>query len=222
MKLKSLLVLLVAMVFVFAISCKEKAKETAPAKAEVKAQGQAVEKAEVKEAEEKEEEEKGEKEEKEEEAEKDQEQAKKAKVELPAAVEKAVKDNVPGAEIEILTVEKEGGIALYDIEFKAGKGEIEVAEDGTVMDIATIISWADLPKAAAEAIKKATEGATIKQLEKSEVRAELKIEGEKGTIVKLATPKYAYEAEIVKGNQTGEIQVDPDGKIVEALKWNIK
>jgi hypothetical protein len=222
MKLKSLLAILVAIVFVFAISCKEKEEEEAPAKAEVKAQGQAVEKAEVKEAEEKEEEEKEEKEEKEEEAEKDQEQAKKEKVELPEAVAKAIKDNVPDAEIDILTVEKEAGITLYDIEFKAGKGEIEVAADGTVMDIATIISWADLPKAAAEAIKKATEGATIKQLEKSEVRAELKIEGEKGTIVKLATPKYVYEAEIVKGNQTGEIQVDPDGKIVEALKWNAK
>ena len=220
MKLKSLLVLLVAVVFVFAISCKEKAKETAPAKAEVKAQGQAVEKAEAKEAEEKEgETEKGEKEET---AEKGQEQAKKAKVELPAAVEKAVKDNVPGAEIDILTVEKEAGIALYDIEFKAGKGEIEVAEDGTVMDVATIITMKDVPKAAADAIKKAAEGGTIKQLEKSEVRAEIKKEGEKGTIVKLASPKYVYEAEIVKGNQTGEIQVDPNGKIVEALKWETK
>jgi hypothetical protein len=223
MKLKSLLAILVAIVFVFAISCKEKEEEEAPVKAGVKAQGQAVEKAEAKEAEEEEkEEEKGEKEEKEEEAEKDQEQAKKAKVELPAAVAKAIKDNVPDAEIEILTVEKEGGIALYDIEFKAGKGEIEVAEDGTVMDISTIIAMADLPRAAAEAIQKAAEGGTIKQLEKSEVRAELKIEGEKGTIVKLASPKYVYEAEIVKGNQTGEIQVDPDGKIVEALKWNTK
>jgi hypothetical protein len=223
MKLKSLLALLVAVVFVFAISCKEKAKETAPAKAEVKAQGQAVEKAEAKEAEEKEgEEEKGEKEEKEEAAEKDQEQAKKAKVELPAAVVKAIKDNVPDAEIDIMDVEKEAGIALYDIEFKGGRGEIEVAEDGTVMDIATIIALKDVPKAAADAIQKAAEGGTIKQLEKSEVRAEIKKEGEKGTIVKLATPKYVYEAEIIKGNQTGEIQVDPDGKIVEALKWSTK
>jgi len=90
------------------------------------------------------------------------------------------------------------------------------------MDIATIIALKDVPKAAADAIQKAAEGGTIKQLEKSEVRAEIKKEGEKGTIVKLATPKYVYEAEIIKGNQTGEIQVDPDGKIVEALKWSTK
>lgn len=221
MKLKSLWVLLVALVFVFAISCKEKAKEAAPAKPEVKAQGQAVEKAEAKEEEEKKEE-KGEKEEKEEKAEEAQEQTKKAKAELPAAVAQAIKDNVPNAEIEIMTVEQEAGINLYDIEFKAGRGEIEVAEDGTVMDVATIIEMKDVPQAAAEAIQKAATGATIKQLEKSEVRAEIKKEGEKGRIVKLDKPTFVYEAELVKGNQTGEIQVAPDGKIVEAIKWSAK
>jgi len=206
MKIRGLLVIMGAVVFIFAIGCKEKAKEAAPAKAEFKAQGQAVEKAEAQEAGEKEEA-KGEKEE---------------KPELPAAVAKAVKDNVPDAEIETMIVETEAGIALYDIEFKAGKGEIEVAEDGTVMDVATIIEMKDVPKPAAEAIQLAAAGATIKQLEKSEVRAEIKKEGEKGTVVKLASPKYVYEAEIVKGAQTGEIQVAPDGKIVEALKWAAK
>jgi hypothetical protein len=140
-------------------------------------------------------------------------------IKLPAAVAKAVKDNRPGAEIDKLTVEKESGINLYDIEFKAGKGEIEVAEDGTVMDIATIVEMKDIPKAAADAIQKAAAGAKIKQLEKSEVRAELKVEGGKGKIVKLAVPKFVYEAELVKDGQTGEVQVAPDGAIVEALKW---
>jgi hypothetical protein len=147
------------------------------------------------------------------------EQPKKANVVLPLAVAKAVKDNRPNAEIDKMTVEKEAGIALYDIEFKAGQGEIEVAEDGTVMDIATIVEMKDVPKAAAEAIQKAAVGATIKQLEKSEVRAEIKMEGAKGKIVKLATPKFVFEAELVKGNQTGEIQVAPDGKVIEAVKW---
>ena len=45
-----------------------------------------------------------------------------------------------------MDVEKEAGIALYDLEFKAGRGEIEVAEDGTVMDIATIVALKDIPK----------------------------------------------------------------------------
>lgn len=147
------------------------------------------------------------------------EQAKKVKVELPAAVLKAIKDNVPNAVIEIAEVEEEAGITLYDIEFKAAKGEIEVAQDGTVMDVAAIVEMKDVPKAAAEAIQKAAGGATIKQLEKSEVRAEIKKEGEKGRIVKLDSPRYVYEAELVKGNQRGEIQVAADGKVIEALKW---
>ena len=119
-------------------------------------------------------------------------------------------------------MEKEAGINLYDIEFKDDKGEIEVAEDGTVMDLATIVAMTDVPKAAAEAISKAAEGASIKEIEKSEIRAEIKKEGEKGTIVALDHPRYVYEAELSKGNERGEIQVAPDGKIVEALKWTAK
>lgn len=143
------------------------------------------------------------------------EQAIKAKVKLPAAVAKAVKDNFPNAEIEMAEVEEEAGITLYNIEFKAGKGEIEVAQDGTVMDVATIVAMKDIPKAAAEAIHKAAYGATIKQLEKSEVRAEIKKEGEKGKMVNLDSPKYIYEAEVVKGNQRGEMEVAADGKVAE-------
>jgi hypothetical protein len=147
------------------------------------------------------------------------EQGKKAKVELPAAVVKAIKDNVPNAEIDIAEVEKEAGIALYDIEFKAGRGEIEVAEDGTVMDIATIVALKGIPKLAAEAIRRAAAGAKIQQVEKSEVRAEIKKEGEKATIVKLVPPKYVYEAELIQGEKRGEVQVAPDGTIVEGPKW---
>ena len=148
-----------------------------------------------------------------------QEPAVKGKVELPPAVVKAVKANCPGAEIDKIDVEKEAGINLYDIEFKAGRGEIEVAEDGTVMDIAMIIAMKDIPKPAAEAIRAAAAGATIGQVEKSEVRAEIKKSGDKGTLVKLATPRYVYEAELVKGEQKGEVQIAPDGKVVEGPKW---
>ena len=147
-----------------------------------------------------------------------QEQAQKA-IKLPPAVAQAVKANCPGAVIDKMDVEKEAGIALYDFEFKAGRGEIEVAEDGTVMDIATIVALKDIPKPAAEAILKAAAGAKVGQLEKSEIRAEIKKNGEKGTIVKLAAPKYVYEAEVIQGEKRGEVQVAPDGKIVEGLKW---
>ena len=140
-------------------------------------------------------------------------------VQLPPAVAQAIKANCPGAVIDKMEVEKDAGVILYDIEFKAGRGEIEVAEDGTVMDIATIVALKDIPKPAAEAILKAVAGAKVGQLEKSEIRAEIKKDGEKSAIVKLAAPKYVYEAEVIQGEKTGEVQVAPDGKIVEGLKW---
>jgi uncharacterized membrane protein YkoI len=149
------------------------------------------------------------------------EQEEKAEAELPAAVIKAVKADFPNAQIDKVEIAEEAGITLYDIEFKADQGEIEVTQDGTVLDVATVITMEDLPKAAAEAIQKAAEGATIKRIEKSEVRSEIREEDDKGKIVKLDNPRYIYEAELVKEDQTGEIEVDADGNVIEELNWDI-
>jgi uncharacterized membrane protein YkoI len=149
-------------------------------------------------------------------------QTKKANVVLPAAVAQAVKANFPGAEIKTAGMEKEAGINLYDIEFKADKGEIEIAEDGTVMDVAVIVGYKDVPREAAKAMHAAAPGAAIRKIERSEIRAEIKKEGDKGRVVKLAAPKFVFEAEVHKGEQSGEIQVAPDGTVVEALKWAAK
>lgn len=147
-------------------------------------------------------------------------QEEKTEVELPAAVLNAIEDNVPNAEIAKVDIEEKSGINLYDIEFKTDQGEIEVAEDGTVIDIVTIITMEEVPEAAAEELKKAAEGATIIRIEKSEVWSEIKIEGEIATIVKLDSPKYVYEAELTKNDQTGEIEVAADGTVIEPLKWD--
>ena len=130
---------------------------------------------------------------------------------LPAAVTKAIQQNRPGAEIDKLDVDKEHGIVVYDIEFKAGQGEMDIAEDGTVLDIATIIDMKDLPEAAATAIRAAGKGKAIKQLERSEMRAEIVKEGGKARISTLPVPKYVYEAEFSRG----EVEVTPEGKIVK-------
>ena len=138
-----------------------------------------------------------------------------SKVELPAAVVRSVMDNCPNAEIAAVEVEKPGGVTLYDIEFKGGRGDIKVAEDGSVIDIATIIKLKELPAAALAAIQNAAPGATIKQVEKSEVRAEVI----HGRVVKLARARVSYGAELVKGNQHAEVQIALDGKVIEAPKW---
>jgi uncharacterized membrane protein YkoI len=134
---------------------------------------------------------------------------------LPPAVARSVAENCPGARIDKLEVENEQGVNLYDIEFKANRGEIEVAEDGTVIDIASIVKLKDIPKPAADAILKGASGAKITQLEKSEVRAEVKA----GKVVALASPKYIYEAELAKDSQIAEIQVTSEGHVVERPKW---
>lgn len=133
---------------------------------------------------------------------------------LPAAVKQAIQVNKPAALIDKVEVENENDINLYDIEFTAGQGEIEVAEDGTVMDVTTIVDVKDVPEAAAAAIRMAAKGQAIKQFELSEVRAEIVREGRKGRISKLSTPRHVYEAELADG----EVEVTPDGKVIKAGK----
>jgi hypothetical protein len=139
---------------------------------------------------------------------------KKGKPNLPAAVSQAMEANRPGAEIAKIDVEKENGISFYDIEFKGNQGEMDVAQDGTVLDIATIIEMKDVPEAAAAAIRSHAKGKTIKQLSRSEVRAEIVKEGGKARVSRLAVPRYVYEAEF----SSGEIEVAPDGKIIKIGK----
>lgn len=136
------------------------------------------------------------------------------KYKIPAAVSQAVQANRPGAEIDKLTVEKENGIRFYDFEFKHLQGEMDVAEDGTVLDIATVIEMKDVPEAAAAAIRTAAKGKTIKQLQRSEVRAEIVKEGGRARVAKLSPPKYVYEAELSRG----EVEVTPEGKIIKIEK----
>jgi len=141
------------------------------------------------------------------------------KYQLPVAVAKAIAEYKPGAEIEKLDVETQDGIRFYDLEFKGDRGEMDVAEDGTILDIVTIVQMKDLPTLAAEAIQKAAVGARILRLEKSEILSEIKAVEGKGKIVKLDKPQYVFEAELIKDNRTGEVTVAEDGTIID-LKWD--
>jgi hypothetical protein len=147
-----------------------------------------------------------------------QEGTKEAKIELsqlPSAVVQAIKTNCAGCPVDRATREIENGVTVYDIEFKDGQGEIALAEDGTVIDRETIVQLKDVPDAALDAIRKGASGGKIKQVAKDEIRAELK----DGQIIKLGSPQYVYEAELVKGNQIAEIEVSPQGKVIEFSKW---
>ena len=137
---------------------------------------------------------------------------------LPAAVKEAIKTNCPNCTIAKATREVENGVAVYDVEFKTGQGEMDVAEDGSVIDRETVAQTKDVPAAALEAIRKGAAGGKIKQIAKDEIRAELK----DGKIIKLDSPKCRYEADLVKGNQVAEIQVSPEGQVIEAPRWKAR
>ncbi len=134
---------------------------------------------------------------------------------LPAAVTKAIDENKPGAEIDRVDIDHEEGVAVYDMEFKGNRGEMNVLEDGTVLDVATLVEMKDLPEPVAAVIRKASTGTTIKQLTKSEIRARIEKTGGKGKVARLATPENVYEAELAKG---GEIEVAADGRIIKGPK----
>jgi len=48
------------------------------------------------------------------------------------------------------------------------------------------------------------------------------VELKDGNVIKLSTPKYAFEADLIKDKQVAEIQVSPDGQVTEPPKWRAK
>jgi hypothetical protein len=138
---------------------------------------------------------------------------------LPAAVLKAIDANCPGAEIDKLDVENEDGIKLYDVEFKADRGEIDIAEDGTVLDVATVVQLKDVPEAAAAVIRKAAGSRGVGRVEQSEVRSRIEKKDGKGRLVPVVPSEYEYEAELAKG---GEIEVAADGRVIKGPKSQTK
>ena len=141
----------------------------------------------------------------------------KAKVDLPEAAAKALQAAFPKATVDEAKAEDKGGVKVFDVELKQDKTEmdVEVTADGAILAVETNLEMKDVPGAAAKVLQKAAEGATVKEVQKEEVRAEIK----DAKVVKLDAVKVAYEAEIKKGDQKGEIKVAADGTVVEELKW---
>jgi hypothetical protein len=146
----------------------------------------------------------------------EQERSDRKRSQLPPAVLKAVDENRPGARIEKLEIEKEAGFTLYDIEFEGNDGEIEVAADGSVIDVTSIVNLDEVPPAAASVIEQASRGHGIKRVEKAEVRHRIDTSAGAPRLTPLSTPEYIYEAELKKG---GEVEVAADGRIVKAPKF---
>lgn len=206
MKLKSLMALLIAMAFLFAVGCKEKAKEAAAEKVEVKAKAgdtekkEAVEKKEAKE-------EGGEKEEAGEKAEKG-EAGEKAEVKpaaldlkvLPEAVLAAFKAAYPKAEIKGASKEVENGVTQFEVESVDGKlnRDLIYSAAGKVIEMEETTAPENLPEAVQKTLAKDYPGAKV-------LKAEI--------LTKDGAKSFELSLQ-VKDKKMG-VTIDPAGKFVE-------
>jgi hypothetical protein len=125
---------------------------------------------------------------------------------IPKAVMDALKSKFPKPEIVKWTKETEGGVVIYDIEFKQdGRAcEADIKEDGTYINYEKAVAAKDLPAAVTKAVEAKFPKATLK-----EIMEETEVKGKDEKVV-------AYEIVLVTAEKKNvEIKVGLDGKILE-------
>jgi uncharacterized membrane protein YkoI len=125
---------------------------------------------------------------------------------LPKKVMDAVKERFPGAELTSIEKETENGQVVYDIELKhkGRKYEMDIKEDGTVIEIEKEVDLKDVPAALPKAIEAKYPRATIKEI--------MEVNKVKG---KVETPDH-YEVVIETADKKKkEVIVSLDGKTVK-------
>jgi hypothetical protein len=142
-----------------------------------------------------------------------------SEMKLPERVRKTFVDRFPNATISKADAEKEGGVEVWDIEFRDGRTqkETDIAADGTMLEYTVYVPKKSIPKAALKPMEAAVKekDAKMGHIEKIELSYETK----DGKIIKLDKPKTTYAVEMTKDDQTAEIVVDEKGKVVEEPKW---
>jgi hypothetical protein len=137
---------------------------------------------------------------------------------LPEVVKKTFDEKFPNARIFTAESEKEGGVMVWDIEFREGRThkETDIAEDGTMLEFSEQVAQRSVPKEARASIKKAAEGGKVVRVEK----VSLNYEAKDGKVNKLEKAKTQYEANLAKGDQIADVVVDDQGKVIEEPKWH--
>ena len=128
---------------------------------------------------------------------------------LPPKVAEVIKSRFPGATITAATKATENNEVIYDIEMtKDGKKhEIDLKEDGTVINIEHEIAAADLPAAITTAVKAKYAGCTIKEVMQINV-----LKDNKETL-----DEYEVIIETADKKEI-ELAVSADGKKIEEAK----
>ena len=125
---------------------------------------------------------------------------------VPKAVMDSIKGRFPNCEIASVEKEKEDTKIVYDIELKheGRKYEMDILEDGTILEVEKEIALKDAPEALIKTVKEKFPGATIKDvMEVNKVKD------------KKETPDH-YEVTIETADKkTQEVIVSLDGKEVK-------
>jgi uncharacterized membrane protein YkoI len=128
---------------------------------------------------------------------------------IPKPVMDAIKARFPEAEITSVEKETEDGKVVYDIELKqkGRKYEMDIREDGTVIEIEKEIKAKDLPEAVTKALKAKYPKATIQEI--------MEVNKVKGKDEK---PDH-YEVLLVTADKKKlEVTVSLDGKSIQGGK----
>jgi uncharacterized membrane protein YkoI len=128
---------------------------------------------------------------------------------VPKAVMGSIKARFPGADVTSVEKESENGKVVYDIELKhkGRKYEMDIHEDGTVIEIEKEVAAKNVPEAVTKAVKARYPRATI-----HEVMEVNKVKGKK------ETPDH-YEVTLVTADKKElEIELSLDGKILKGGK----
>ena len=128
---------------------------------------------------------------------------------IPKKVMDAIKNRFPNAEITSAEKETEDGKVVYDIELKheGRKYEMDIQEDGTIVEIEKEIKLKDLPEAVAKAIKAKYPDAKIEEI--------MEVNKVKGKEEK----PHHYEVFLeMKDKKKMEVIVSLDGKTIKPEK----
>jgi uncharacterized membrane protein YkoI len=129
---------------------------------------------------------------------------------VPKAVKAAIEDRFPGAEVTSVEKETEDGKVVYDVELKhkGRKYEMDIQENGTVIEIEKEVALKDVPAAVIKTLEAKYPKATIQ-----EVMEVNKVKG------KQETPDH-YEVTLVTADKKKmEVEISLDGsKILKGEK----
>jgi len=123
----------------------------------------------------------------------------------PKAVRDAINNRFPDAEVNSIEKENEGGKVVFDVELKhkGRKYEMDIEEDGTIVEIEKEVALKDVPKALIRNVKAKFPEARIK-----EVMEVNKVKGQE------EKPDH-YEVTIETADKkTREVNVSLAGKII--------